>query len=142
MVQLLRFLLVGLANTAVGLLCIWGAMRFLALNEAAANFIGYAFGLVFGFTLNRSWTFSHSEAFSRSFPRWLVVALLAYPTNLAIVLVAHRLGGMDPYFAQPLGIGAIPLSCSWGGGVMFFVTPVLPYGSPNKCQCATGPLRR
>ena len=123
MVQLLRFLLVGLANTAVGLLCIWGAMRFLALNEAAANFIGYAFGLVFGFTLNRSWTFSHSEAFSRSFPRWLVVALLAYPTNLAIVLVAHRLGGMDPYFAQPLGIGAYTAIMFLGGRCYVFRNP-------------------
>jgi putative flippase GtrA len=106
MAQLLKFLLVGLANTGVGLLCIWGAMWFLQLNEVAANFFGYAIGLGFSFTLNRSWTFTHSEAVSHSFPRWLVAAMLAYVVNLAIVLLALRLAEFDPYLAQPLGIGA------------------------------------
>ncbi len=105
MAQLLKFLLVGLANTGVGLLCIWGAMWFLQLNEVVANFFGYAIGLVFSFTLNRFWTFTHSEAVSRSFPRWLVAATLAYVVNLAIVLVVLRLTEIDPYLAQPLGIG-------------------------------------
>ena len=45
MAQLFRFLLVGLANTGIGLLCIWGAMRFLQLSVVAANLVGYGCGL-------------------------------------------------------------------------------------------------
>lgn len=106
MAQLLKFLLVGLANTGVGLPCIWGAMSLLQLNEVTANLFGYGIGLVFSFTLNRSWTFTHSEAVSRSFARWLVAAMLAYAGNLVIVLTAIRAARIDAYLAQPLGIGA------------------------------------
>ena len=52
MAQLFRFLLVGLANTGVGLLRIWSAMRFLELSVAAANFTGYGCGLAGGSALN------------------------------------------------------------------------------------------
>ena len=139
MAQLLKFLLVGLANTGVGLLCIWGAMGFLRLNEVAANFFGYAIGLVFSFTLNRSWTFTHSETASRSFPRWVVAAMLAYVVNLAIVLVALRLAEVDPYLAQPLGIGPTPQSCSWQAGPAFFDTP--PFVARDQLNATAPPLR-
>jgi|ERR1019366_5128245 putative flippase GtrA len=123
MAQLFRFLLVGLANTGVGLLCIWGAMRFLDLNVVAANFIGYGCGLALSFTLNRSWTFAHNEAIARSLPRWLAMAVLAYLVNLAIVLAAHRLGGIDPYLAQPLGIGAYTAIMFLGSRYYVFCNP-------------------
>ena len=101
-----RFLLVGFANTGVGLLCIWGAMWLLGLNEAAANFLGYAIGLVFSYALNRAWTFMDIQAISRGFPRWLAAAVLAYLVNLAVVVEAIRRAEIDPYLAQPLGICA------------------------------------
>ena len=142
MAQLLKFLLVGLANTGVGLLCIWGAMGFLRLNEVAANFFGYAIGLVFSFTLNRSWTFTHSETASRSFPRWVVAAMLAYVVNLAIVLVALRLAEVDPYLAQPLGIGAYTAIMFLAGRYYVFVHPALCCKRPIKCNSAPAPLRR
>ena len=104
MAQLLRFLLVGLANTGGGLLCIWGAMWLLGLNEAAANFLGYAIGLAFSYALNRAWTFTDNQAISRSLPRWLAAAMLAYLVNLAIVVGAVRHPEIDPYLAQLLGI--------------------------------------
>lgn len=104
MTQLLRFLLVGLANTGGGLLCIWGAMWLLGLNEAAANFLGYSLGLAFSYTANRAWTFGDNQAVSRSLPRWLAAAMVAYLVNLAVVVGATRLAGIDPYLAQLLGI--------------------------------------
>jgi putative flippase GtrA len=121
--QLYRFLLVGLGNTGVGLLCIWGTMHFLALNDVAANFIGYACGLFLGFAMHRSWTFTHGESISRSFPRWLAVAAMAYLVNLGVLLLAHRLGGVDPYLAQPLGIGAYTTIMFLGSRYYVFCNP-------------------
>jgi putative flippase GtrA len=123
--QLYRFLLVGLANTVVGLLCIWGAMRFFAFSDAAANLFGYACGLVQSFVLNRTWTFAHRGAVMRSFPRWLAVAVVAYLANLGIVLAAHRLGGVNPYLAQPLGIGAYTTIMFLGSRHFVFSKPAL-----------------
>jgi putative flippase GtrA len=106
MTELLKFLLVGLLNTGVGLPSIWGAMYFLRFDEVGANFFGYSIGLIFSFALNRSWPFRPGESVSRSFPRWLVAAMLAYLVNLGIVYTASHLANIDPYLAQPLGIGA------------------------------------
>ncbi len=123
--QLFRFLVVGLANTGFGLLCIWGAMRFLALGDVAANFFGYACGLILSFVLNRSWTFAHSDAAVRTFPRWLAVAAVAYLVNLGVVLAGHRLLGVNPYLAQPLGIGVYTAIMFFGSRHFVFPKPAL-----------------
>jgi len=102
--RLLRFLTVGVANTAIGLTVIFAAMRFLGLNEAGANALGYAIGVTFSFAVNRAWTFGDCGAVSRSFPRWLVVTACAYLGNLLVVLMAHRLIGLDPYVSQLFGV--------------------------------------
>ena len=52
------------------------------------------------------------------------MAVLAYLVNLVIVLVAHRLGGVDPYLAQPLGIGAYT-------AIMFLGSRYYVFGNPR-----------
>ncbi len=113
--QLIRFLLVGLVNTGFGLAIIWSAMRFLGAGPGLANLIGYALGLILSFALNRAYTFAHEGEVSRSFPRWLAVAGVAYLANLAVVLFAHHVLGVDAYLAQPLGIPAYTLISFLGG---------------------------
>lgn len=102
--QLLSFFLVGLANTVVGLFCIWITMWLMELNELAANFVGYFVGLVLSYSLNRTWTFADTQKVSGSFPRWFFAAMLAYFFNLAVVIIAIRQMEIDPYLAQLLGI--------------------------------------
>jgi putative flippase GtrA len=121
--QLLRFLTVGLANTAVGLGCIWGAMRFLGLDDGAANALGYCIGVAVSFTLNRAWTFSDVGAVSKSLPRWLIVTVVAYLANLVVVLVAHRSMGVDPYLAQLFGIPPYTAIGFLGGRFFAFRQP-------------------
>lgn len=121
--QLLRFGAVGLLNTFVGLLCIWGAMYFLRLGAVAANLLGYAIGLGVSFALNRRWTFRHDGAVSTTLPRWIALAAVSYGANLAVVLAAHRGAGLDPYLAQPLGIAAYT-------GLMFLGSRYLVFRQP------------
>jgi putative flippase GtrA len=102
--RLLRFLTVGVANTAIGLSSVFAAMRFLDMSEAAANALGYAIGVTFSFVVNRAWTFGDGAPATLSFPRWLVVAGCAYLSNLVVVLAAYRLLGVDPYLSQLLGV--------------------------------------
>jgi putative flippase GtrA len=104
MARLLRFLMVGVANTAIGLFSIFAAMRFLDMSEAAANALGYAIGTTFSFTANRAWTFGDGAPATQSLPRWLAVAGCAYLSNLVVVLAACRLLGVDPYLSQFLGV--------------------------------------
>jgi putative flippase GtrA len=121
--HLLRFSLVGIVNTAIGLICIWSTMYFLALNEVAANLCGYVVALGVSFALNRTWTFGHSGPVAASLPRWLGLAALAYVANLAIVVTAHRLFGIDAYLAQPLGICGYTLTMFLGAKFLVFRDP-------------------
>ena len=102
--RLLRFLTVGVANTAIGLSSVFAAMRFLDMSEAAANALGYAIGVTFSFIANRAWTFGDGAPAIQSFPRWLVVAGCAYLSNLVVVLAAYQFLGVDSYLSQLLGV--------------------------------------
>jgi putative flippase GtrA len=55
-----KFAVVGVANTVVGLAAIYLCKWLLGFNDALANITGYTVGLIISFLLNRGWTFGHS----------------------------------------------------------------------------------
>jgi putative flippase GtrA len=112
--QLLRFALVGLANTAVGLGAIYAVMFFLGTGPAVANAIGYAFGLAISFTLNRGWTFGDKGAAAVLLPRFLLVVGIAYLLNLGAVLAVVARFPDAGYLAQVLGV-AVYTVCVFAG---------------------------
>ena len=103
--QLVRFGLVGLLNTLIGITAIYGLMFFFNTNLMLANGIGYAIGLVVSFMLNKTWTFSDRQGLKQVFPLYLVIAAVAYGINLAVVVTTHEILEFDPYLAQITGIG-------------------------------------
>jgi len=115
--QALRFGLVGLANTSIGLLAIYAVLYFFAADPAIANAIGYAIGLVVSFVLNRLWTFSDSRSIAKVLPRYLLTAAISYLLNLSVVLIGTHHFGVGPYLVQFFGIGvytvAMFLGCRW-----------------------------
>lgn len=101
--SLVRFLSVGVLNTAVGLGTIYACMGLLGLGDATSNAIGYTVGLVVSYTLNRRWTFRHQGNALGSLVRFLMVFAVAYAANLFIVLTAIRMLHFDRYLAQAIG---------------------------------------
>jgi len=101
---LLRYLLVGVVNTLVGLGVIYFAMYYLHFQVVPANAIGYAVGILVSFALNKTWTFSSLDHVGYSFLRYLLVLAIAYVVNLATVLSASSHFDLNPYIAQALGI--------------------------------------
>jgi putative flippase GtrA len=102
-VQVLRFLLVGVLNTGVGLAFIFGAMA-AGVDYRWANALGYALGCLVGFAANRSWTFGHEGPWRSSLARWLLVVAVAYASNLALVVTLHGVLRIDAYVAQLAGV--------------------------------------
>ena len=98
--QALRFGIVGLANTTVGLLTIYAFIYFFDTGPAIANAIGYAIGLVVSFSLNRSWTFGNRGTVAKVLPRYLLIAAISYFLNLIVVLIGTRHFGIGPYLIQ------------------------------------------
>lgn len=96
---LMRYLLVGIANTLVGLSTIYFAMYILQLGVVSANAFGYSIGILLSFALNKTWTFSNGDHVVASFLRYILVLAVAYWANLATVLFADSHFDLNPYAA-------------------------------------------
>jgi len=101
---LIRYLLVGVVNTLVGLGTIYLAMYFLQMGVASSNAFGYAIGIMVSFALNKKWTFKSQDHPVYSFLRYLLVLLVAYVANLETVLFANSHFDLNAYLSQALGI--------------------------------------
>jgi putative flippase GtrA len=98
-----RFLLVGLANSTIGLSIIF-LLKWQGGSDITANVFGYATGLIVSFALNRQWTFDHSGSVLPAAWRFLLVFAIAYVANLLTLLALVRLVQMNAYAAQVLGV--------------------------------------
>jgi putative flippase GtrA len=84
-----RYVLVGLSNTAVGFAVIWLAMRGFGFSNVAANMIGYSTAFLWSFAVNRKWTFQHGSAIGPGLFRYLLVCLVSYGANLLVVVLVE-----------------------------------------------------
>lgn len=100
--KLVKFLTVGVANTAIGLGVIFAAMA-LGAHYLVANAIGYSCGVLFSFVVNRSWTFAHDGDWRHSLVRWMAVSGLAYAAQFVVVACGHGTLGLNAHFAQLAG---------------------------------------
>ncbi|MEP6908237.1 MAG: GtrA family protein [Pseudoxanthomonas sp.] len=121
--QLLRFLVVGVLNTGLGLVCIYAAM-WLQLDYRVSNGIGYAVGISVSFVLNRNWTFRHRGDWQNSLGRWLGVTALAYSLNILVLIGLHQRLGVNAYAAQLGGAVTYTLAAFMGG--RYFAFQMLP----------------
>ena len=104
--SVIRFVLVGISNTAVGLGVIYFALRVLEWNDTASNAVGYAVGFAWSFLWNRSWTFRQSGAALGSLVRYVGVCVVGYLVNLAVMIVLLRRMGAGHYLPQVVAMCA------------------------------------
>lgn len=102
--QLLRYLLVGVLNTTVGLGTIYLLLYILHLSDGISNFIGYCAGILLSFVLNKYWTFSNFSSSGPQFLRFALVTAAAYLCNLATVELSITFLRVSHYFAQAMGV--------------------------------------
>jgi putative flippase GtrA len=101
--HLVRYLAVGLGNTAVGLAAIFFCKWALGWGDVLANLAGYALGIVLSYVANTRWTFRYGGPWGRGFLGFVAVLGVAYLANLASVL-ALIASGWNSYLAQTAGI--------------------------------------
>ena len=120
-VRPLRFGVVGVLNTVLGLAIIFAAKAFLGLGDLAANLLGYGLGLVCSFFLNRSWTFRHEGRAFAAFWRFGIAFAVAYVLNLATVFGLRDAMAVNSYLAQAGGV--IPYAISFYLMSAYFAFP-------------------
>ncbi len=101
-----RFLLTGVANSAVGWAVIFGGL-WAGLSDVAANAAGFGVGLVLSFTLNRRFVFGVTGAVQgREVAKFLTAFAIAYGANLAVLFAARSVLGVGNALAQLPAIAA------------------------------------
>ena len=110
----IRFAGVGAINTMIGVGTIFLLKSTVGMTDVGANFIGYMFGLVFSFLMNKRWTFGHTADSHFALLRFFVVFGISYVLNIVTVVTAIRLG-INDYAAHLMGIpvysGTFYLGC-------------------------------
>lgn len=122
LLQLGKFLSVGVMNTAISLLVIYTCKWLFNASDVAANAIGYGAGLLNSFVLNSRWTFGYRGPQLPAIAKFLLVALVAYAANLVTVLLSIRFG-VDSYVAQAMGIPPYTLTSYLATKFLVFRAP-------------------
>jgi putative flippase GtrA len=97
---LLRYIIVGAANTVVGYATILLGLK-LGAGDYISNAAGYALGMMMSYILHRRWTFEVAAAASFSEAgRFGAAAIAAYATNLSVIYVGRTAGYVDNPYVQ------------------------------------------
>lgn len=100
--HMIRYALVGVANTCITAAIIFSLMHF-GLGLYASNAIGYIAGIIFSFIANTIFTFSVSISGSR-FLRFLITCLSCWLINIFFVKFYTTLFPEQLYSSQIFGM--------------------------------------
>jgi putative flippase GtrA len=103
-VQGYRFIVVGLANAAIGLGVIYSSYNLFHLNYKLSNILGYGCGLVNSFIWNRKWTFRSRKHPGPQILLFFIMFGISYGLNLAVTVLCVEKLGLNPNIAQLAGI--------------------------------------
>jgi len=117
----LRFLLVGLGNTALGLAVIFGFR--LVVGEVLANLLAYLLLVPIAFLTQRRYAFRDGGGRLGGFLRFLPVVATAYALNM-LTLMVFLDAGSDPRLAQIVAISVYAIASYWLSRRAVFRSPV------------------
>jgi putative flippase GtrA len=101
---MLRFALVGCANTVFGFAAIMTAGSLLQLGDVAANAVGYGCGLLLSFVLNRHYTFRYEVRSAGALVRYLLAFAVSYGVNVGVLVVFIEVLGQSSVLGQAVAI--------------------------------------
>lgn len=90
LVQLLKYGIVGVMNTAITLCIIFLCKSVLGMNVYVSNALGYGAGLVNSFLWNRRWVFRSNGHMSRQAIHFLVGFGVCYAIQFAVVWLLNQ----------------------------------------------------
>lgn len=101
-----RYLLVGVANTAVGYGVILIMQLHFGMHPVVANAFGYAVGLLISYALNRQYTFRSPRGHITGLPAFIASAAICYLLNVAVLQFSINVVGLPAAISQALAICA------------------------------------
>ncbi|MDD2283851.1 MAG: GtrA family protein [Paludibacter sp.] len=102
--QLFKFGIVGISNTLITAIVIWGLLKTLHFSDYTSNIIGYIAGLINSFIWNRLWTFKSKTRVSITFYKFIITFAISYAVQLGNLYLLLNFTTIDPYLCQLLSI--------------------------------------
>ena len=91
--QLFRFVVVGVVCTLINFGVFYLLFALLGINYLFSSASGFIAGVIFGYPINRLWTFEVAKAGGGSFFKYLMVYLLSLAISLLLMaLLVQRFG--------------------------------------------------
>lgn len=103
-VQFLKFLGVGVMNTLISLVIIYGLMG-LGVNYKLANMIGYIAGMSNSFVWNKKWVFGSKNAIWKELFWFSVSFAICYGLQYGVLKLMVEKWHWNDYLAQLLAMG-------------------------------------
>ena len=97
--KITRFLLVGFVNAISGYTLIILFYSFLNFHFYLANFIGYLFGLIISFILNRNFVFKAKGKITGQFQKFIFSFFLSYFLNIFVFYICSEFTNLKYYLA-------------------------------------------
>ena len=108
--QFLKYSIVGILNTIIGLGTIFVLYNVYEVNYILANIFGYSFGLINSFIWNKRWTFKSVNHYSKEIIPFLLIFIVSYFANLITLIINVEIFKIVPNISQVLGIGAYSIT--------------------------------
>lgn len=101
-IQVIKYALVGLANTAITAVVIFACMHS-GMGVYSANAAGYVCGIIFSFIANSLFTFS-SNISSKRFAKFLISCLICWAINVLAIKLFLIIYPGNVYISQFVGM--------------------------------------
>lgn len=95
--EFIGYNIVGIVNTLFGFSIIFSLM-FAGLSATLSNAIGYFFGAILSYTLNKKYTFKSKEPSKTEALKFFMVLAISYGLNFVTLQIL--LNHINPYYAQ------------------------------------------
>ena len=97
--KITRFFIVGASNTLLAYL-LYVVLFKLGVDYKLALFFVYLFGIIFGYLLNRYWTFSSNKQHRLSFIKYLMWYIVVFILNLLFLIFLVDFLLLNPIYSQ------------------------------------------
>ena len=94
-----RFIFVGIFNAILGYSLIILLFSFLNFNFYISNFIGYLFGLIISFILNRNFVFKVEDKILSQFIKYIFSFFLSYLLNIFVFYISSEFINLNKYLS-------------------------------------------
>ena len=112
--QFFRFCLVGTSGVLVNMVVMWAAYEMLGLHYVISSVLAFFISTINNFTLNKFFTFHDTQrgwaAVLKQYLKFVSVTLIGLGINLGLLVLLVETTGMDPVWANLLGVLAATVS--------------------------------